>query len=73
MSTPKSKDLTFYGTVEPTASFAITVPAKARKELGMGDRRPLFIFGSPASRQMIVTTGPESGKDLLDLLSEQSD
>jgi hypothetical protein len=62
-------DLVFYGTVEPTETYAITLRKDARRELGLETRDPLFVFGSPSRKQMIVTRGPESAPDLLDLLS----
>ena len=62
-------DLVFYGTVEPTASYAVTLPVRARRELGLETRDPVFDFGSQSRKQMILTAGPQSARDLLELLS----
>jgi hypothetical protein len=70
--TKAPQDLIFYGTVEPTSTHAVTLPARARRELGLGPG-PLFVFGSRGRKQLILTQGPESAPDLLKLLSEARD
>lgn len=67
-------DLVFYGTVEPTSAYAITLPVRARRELGLETRNPVFVFGSfvfgsPSRKQMILTAGPQSAPALLELIS----
>lgn len=68
MSQPPD-DLVFYGTVEPTSAYAVTLPVRARRELGLETRNPVFVFGSPSRKQMFLTAGPESAADLLNLIS----
>lgn len=62
-------DLRFYGAAKVTASSAITIPAQARRELGLEGAPHVFFFGSPSAGQAILTVGPEP-PDLLQLLSE---
>jgi len=69
MMTQVPEDLVFYGTVEPTANHAVTLPVRARRELGLEAGSPLFLFGSASRKQVILTPGPEAAPDLLKLLS----
>lgn len=64
-------DLVFYGTVEPTSVYAVTLPVRARRELGLETRNPVFVFGSPSQKQLILTAGPASAPALLALISRE--
>ncbi len=63
------EDLAFYGTVEPTAGYQITLPVRARRELDLETREPLFVFGCPSRKQMLLARGPTSAPDLFEKLS----
>jgi bifunctional DNA-binding transcriptional regulator/antitoxin component of YhaV-PrlF toxin-antitoxin module len=65
--TTSPSSLRFYGTVQPTANFQITMPVAARKDLGMSSGEPWFVFGSPDDRRAILTPSP-AASELLDLL-----
>lgn len=62
-------DLQFYGAAKVTATSAITIPARARRDLGFEGAPHVFVFGSPSSRQAILAAGPDA-PDLLRLLGE---
>jgi hypothetical protein len=62
-------DLRFYGAAKVTASSAITIPVRARRELGFEGAPHVFVFGSPSTRHAILAAGPDA-PDLLRLLDE---
>jgi len=63
-------DLRFYGTVQPTANFQVTLPAVARRELQLDAHEPLFVFGSPLQRRAILTASPPPD-ELLAIIGER--